>query len=229
MTALTREVPLLPLSTVLFPGTLLPIQISHDASRALLRDCAAADHPFGVVLCAESANLTRPSVPATTGCMASVALVLHDEEDSYNAILYGEHRMRVIEYNQQSPYPTGQVVMLDDFSGLHADRKMKQATEVFQQYLDLIRQRYQVDVVDLTLSNDPTTASYLLASLLHLPLDIKQQWLESASTAARLGEELVFLRAECEKHATFLALSQQTQHQYSMPDFEFYTRLVSQN
>lgn len=224
------EMPLLALPAVLFPGTFLPVQLVEDSHRAVVRQCADNGTPIGV-LNACNGSLGRQAVPCTTGCVASIALVLQDDKDqsAVSAVLYGERRMRVLEFVQHVPYLTGHVESIDEYPGLHAQRRSRQAAELFQRYLALIRQRYNMGVVDLALPDDPTTASYLLASVLHLPLETKQRWLETSSAAMRLEEELAFLRAECEKHSVFLALSQQTRHNYMLPSYRLYTSLISQN
>ena len=81
----------------------------------------------------------------------------------------------------------------------------------------------------MPLPDDPVIASYLLAAVLYLPLETKQRWLESASAALRLKEELAFLNTECERLATILALSQHTQRKYAAPDSHLFTSVISMN
>jgi Lon protease-like protein len=223
------EMPLLSMPAVLFPGTFLPVQISELPQRELVRECAEQNRSLGIVLNAGS-GLGGPTVPHTTGCIASVALLLEDgEKDTLGAVLFGEQRMRVTTFRQQDPYVTGCVESFDDYSGTNAERKTKQASKLFQHYLELIRRRYNAQVVNVPLPDDPIMASYLLAAVLFLPLETKQRWLESASAALRLQEELAYLHLECDRLKTLLALSQQTQRQYITPDSHLFTSLVSQN
>jgi hypothetical protein len=231
VTAISRDIALLPVPAVLFPGTFLPVRIEESPDRALVLSCVKDEQQIGVVLSQGPNETGRPSAPCTTGCLASVALLLSDGDDDNPsmAVLYGEQRMRVINFDQQTPVLTGQIETLDDYPGMHADRRNKQAAELFQQYLELVRQRYQMEVGGLTLPDDPIMASYMLAAVLQLPLETKQRWLESASAAFRLEEELAFLREECETHMTFLALSRQTQRAYFSPDCKFYASLISEN
>jgi Lon protease-like protein len=229
--AISKEIPLFPLPTVLFPGTFLPLRITDESQRSLLRDCVDQGDHLGVILNPGGDGSGRPSVPCTTGCLATVALLLRDDNEfqPMNAVLRGERRIRVVDYVQQDPYLTGRIEMLDDHAGLNATRHTKQAARLFQKYIDLVRLRYQAEVADLTLPDDPTLASYLLASVLYLPIEMKQHWLESASATIRLKEELAFLQAECERMAVFQTLSQKKNQQYSTPDIHLYTTLISQN
>jgi len=223
------EMPLLPMPAVLFPGTFLPVQITEHSHRELVRECAEQNQSLGIMLNA-GGGLSAPTVPHTTGCVASVALLLEDgDNEALGAVLFGEQRMRVTSFLQQNPYVTGRIESLEDYSGMNAERRTKQASKLFQNYLELIRRRYHAQVVNVPLPDDPIMASYLLAAVLYLPLETKQRWLESASAALRLQEELAYLHLECDRLNTLLALSQQTRRQYAAPDSHFFTSLVSQN
>jgi Lon protease-like protein len=229
--AFVGDIPLLPLPTVLFPGTFMPLQITDRAQAALLRRCADDGTRLGTVLMAGEAHAGRPTVPCTVGCLASIALTVAESEQEamLSVVLYGEQRMRVVDYTQQSSLLTGRVEPLEDFAGMHAARRTKQAAALFEQYLALVRERYHTEVVDLPLPNDPTLASYLLAAVLTLPQETKQRWLELASAALRLEEELAVLREECEKLSVFLALSKKNHGRYLLPEAEYYLSLVSHN
>ena len=231
MSTATSEYPILSLPAVLFPGTFLPVQISEPAHRQLLHDCADEGKLLGVILHpGQNGHGSGPAAACTVGCTASVALLLDaDAPDTMNVVLYGEQRMRVETLIQQEPYARATLEVMEDYLGENAERRGKQASRLFQRYLDLIRRRYKAQVVNLPLPDDPIMASYLLAAVLFLPLELKQHWLESASVAMRLQEELSFLHTECEKIATLLALSHQTQHNYAPPDKEYFNALFTQN
>jgi ATP-dependent Lon protease len=156
-------------------------------------------------------------------------LIDSEDKDTMGAVFYGEQRMRVVRFTQQEPHVTAQIELLSEYPGLHAERRTKQASQLFQRYLNLVRQRYHAQVVNVPLPDDPIIASYLLAAVLYLPLETKQRWLESASAEMRLQEELAFLNAECDKLTTILALSQHTQRHYATPDSHLFASLVSQN
>ena len=210
----------------------MPLRVTDDSQCRLIHDCVDGEHHLGVILTGGiDSSAPRLSVPYTTGCLASVALLVHDDEDCrpLNVVLRGERRIRVVDYIQQDPYLTGHIELLDDYAGLHAQRRTKQATLLFNQYLELVRQRYQTDIVGLSLPEDPTMASYLLASVLYLPQEMKQHWLESASAACRLDEELAYLNVECERLSIFHALSQRSHQVLVSPDARNYSALISEN
>lgn len=229
MSAVPSEMPLLPMSAVLFPGTFLPVQLTDPQQRQLLRDCAEQNRPLGILLNSGHTSGT-PMLPHTTGCLATIALLLNAENtEQMGAVLYGEQRIRVTQFTQHAPHISGEVEVLEDYTGLNAERRSKQASRLFQRYLELVRQRYSAQVMNVPLPDDPIMASYLLAAVLYLPLEMKQRWLESASAAFRLQEELAFLHAECDRLTTMMALSAHTQRHYATPDPRLFSSLVSQN
>ena len=167
MSVISEDIPLISLPAVLFPGTFLPLQITEQKHRALFNRCVDEGQHLGVVLNPGQGDKGRPAVPCTTGCLASIALMLSDNEDGISVVLYGEQRIRVVDFIQQAQYFSGHVEVLKDYSGLHAERRSKQAAELFQRYLDLISTRYETRIVNMPLPDDPIMASYLLATVLY--------------------------------------------------------------
>ncbi len=222
-----QTIPLLALPAVLFPGTFLPIELHEPGQRELLSSCSEASAPLGVVYAHSDITGAPPSLHSSIGCMASVAFLLYQHEQPIHAILLGERRVRLTEILQQDPYPTGAIEIIDDVDGVNAQHRTKQASRIFQRYLSLIRQRYQADISSVPLPDDPTAASYLLASALYLPQEMKQRWLESATAALRLEAELAYLTGECERLSIFLTLIRTQQHTYSLPDSEVFSGMIS--
>lgn len=227
------EIPLLPVPAVLFPGTFLPMQVSAETDRSLFRDCVDANYRIGVVSTLGDSDSFRSTIPCTTGCMASVALLSRlrnaADEEPFDVVLYGEERIRILDFVQQDPYLTGHFELLQEYGGPHAEQRTQQAEQLLQQYLHLIQLQYDTEIINISLPSDPTMASYLLASLLFSPLELKQRWLESLSTTLRLEEELSFLQTECDKHQTLLALSTYMNQRYTVTDARRYIALTSVN
>jgi ATP-dependent Lon protease len=224
-----ETIPLLALPAVLFPGTFLPIDLHHISHPELVAECLEEGKELGVILTAFEPGSATPAVPYTVGCFATVAFLLYQNETPTSAVLYGDRRLRLLEMVPDTPMPVGRIEVLDEFEGPHAKQRSRQASQLFQRYLGLIRQRYQADVTSVPLPDDPTAASYLLASALYLPLDTKQRWLETASATLRLEAELAYLTDECDRLTTFLALAHSGRHHYTLPDPNLYLSKISLN
>ena len=68
----TREIPIFPLSTVLFPGGMLPLRIFEQRYLEMTKICIRDNSPFGVCLIREGHEVGNPAVPHTVGCTAHI-------------------------------------------------------------------------------------------------------------------------------------------------------------
>jgi Lon protease-like protein len=66
------DIPLLPLSTVLFPCGRIALRIFEQRYLELMRDCARDDSGFGVCLILEGREVGEPAVPAAVGTVARI-------------------------------------------------------------------------------------------------------------------------------------------------------------
>lgn len=232
MQAASGEIPLLTIPAVLFPGTFLPTRIDDDAQCALLRECVDAGRQVGVVLtCAEES--ARSVVPYTTGCLATATIFASVQDEDAQApltvVLFGDQRFRVLSFVQQDPYLTGRVELLDDYAGMYVERRLEQVAQLFTQYMQLISAQCWSESIDLTLPHDPTAAAYFLASVLRIPRETKQRWLEVDTTAARLKVIAAYLSVECERQETLLAITARTQQRYMIPNSTHDFPAISRN
>lgn len=67
------DIPLFPLSAVLFPGGMLKLRIFERRYLDLVRDCARGGSGFGVCLILEGREAGEPAVPAAVGTLARIA------------------------------------------------------------------------------------------------------------------------------------------------------------
>ena len=66
------DIPLFPLSTVLFPGGELQLRIFERRYLDLVRDCARNDTGFGVCLILDGREAGAPATPAAVGTLARI-------------------------------------------------------------------------------------------------------------------------------------------------------------
>ncbi len=227
-----EKLPLLTVPIVLFPGTFMPLSVETEDFREMLYNFFDTRQKFGAVYTSVNYSLNRKAVPAKVGCIATVELIVNkDGSDSYYAVLEGHQRIRVINVDENEPLPLATVEYLPDYTGTDASNKATRAMELFRYYLSLIKERYQLDNVELTNINDPNLTSYLLASILMMPTDTKQRCLESANTTFRLEEELNYLENEIENLEILEKISKKLKKDFSFPDPEYFVNLlqVSEN
>ena len=68
----SADIPLFPLSSVLFPGGVLQLRIFEPRYLDLVRDCARAGSGFGVCLILEGTEVGEPAIPAAFGTLARI-------------------------------------------------------------------------------------------------------------------------------------------------------------
>jgi uncharacterized protein len=98
-----------PLSTVLFPGASTPLHVFEPRYRALMRDCLAGDHRFGVILIERGSEVGGGDVRAALGtrCLITKAIELPDGRWLLQVV--GESVVEVQEWLPDDPYPVALV------------------------------------------------------------------------------------------------------------------------
>ena len=66
------DIPLFPLSAVLFPGGLLNLRIFEPRYLGLIRDCSRDGRGFGVCLILDGGEVGEPALPAAVGTLARI-------------------------------------------------------------------------------------------------------------------------------------------------------------
>ncbi|WP_036139574.1 LON peptidase substrate-binding domain-containing protein [Luteibacter sp. 9135] len=89
------DLPLFPLSNVLFPGGQLQLRIFEPRYVDLVRECARTGRAFGVCLILDGREAGQPAVPAAVGTLATIT-DFHSREDGLLGIVAeGGQRFRV--------------------------------------------------------------------------------------------------------------------------------------
>lgn len=96
MTDASRDVPLFPLNTVLFPGGLLPLRIFEQRYLEMSKDCLRAGTPFGVCLIRDGAEVGTPATHASLGCLARIIEWDMQQLGLLQLLAQGGERFRVL-------------------------------------------------------------------------------------------------------------------------------------
>lgn len=202
-----------PLTTVLFPGLVLPLNVFEPRYRALVADLLALPdglaREFGVVAIkrgwevadtADDGKAAAELILHDIGCTADLRRSTELPDGRYDLVTVGRRRFRIVEVDTTSaPYLRAEVEWLPDAVGdpRVADRLGGRLLSSFQRYLNLIRTDGSGDDDGgEQLPEDPTVLSYLVAATTTLTVDDRQRLLASADTVTRLREELRLLGRE---------------------------------
>ncbi|BCY06642.1 LON peptidase substrate-binding domain-containing protein [Actinoplanes sp. L3-i22] len=210
---MSDRLPVFPLSTVLFPGLVLPLHIFEERYRALVRELQAqpAEPPaeFGVVTFRHGTEVAPepgdgPAPPPTpvgaaelfeVGCTAELRHVTELPDGRFDIMTVGRRRFRVLEVSQgPEAYLTARVEWLpDETPDQLAELLRPRVLTAFQAYLELLRP--SADILD-QLPDDPTVLSHLVAATAQLTVEERHALLAAPDTAARLRAELRLLNRE---------------------------------
>jgi ATP-dependent Lon protease len=200
--SLPEVLPILGLSDiVILPGMVAPLLVETAQSIHLIDDVVEGDRLLGVVL------QRRPEVetPAPTdmwehGCSARVLKMLKFPDNTVRVLVEGLWRIRIKEYEAQTPYLRGRIEVLKDVTekSIELSALVRNTQQQFQEVSKLSPSLPdQVKIAALN-TEDPGHLADLIAANLNLSLEERQKLLETVSVKERLTRLLPLLNHELE-------------------------------
>jgi Lon protease-like protein len=187
-----RGFPLFPLGIVALPGESVPLHVFEDRYKRMIERCLSADpgsveREFGIVWLSDE-ELKE------VGCACEIERVLERMDDGrLNILARGTRPFRLLERQDDLPYPAGVVELLsDEAAEEQADADEVAGTSARELYGELVEQ-----ATDRTLSAEEVGAmdAYEMAGTVEFGTDAKQELLELRSENARLRLLALLLRA----------------------------------
>ncbi|MBN2207592.1 MAG: endopeptidase La [Candidatus Aminicenantes bacterium] len=185
-----RNIPLIPLrDLVVFPSTLVPFIIGRPSSVQALEKALEKD---GLVFLSAqmdpNVNNPTPKDIYSLGVTAKIIRTAKSDDQNTKVIVEGKRRARVIEYLSTVPYYQVLAKIVKDTEDRSPEAKElhKRVLGLFEEYLK-IHQSANVDsIVSALKDNAPERVSDIIASHLYLPLEEKQNILETVNSLERL-------------------------------------------
>jgi Lon protease-like protein len=169
-----RDFPLFPLDLVALPSEYVPLHIFEDRFRRMIDECLDGQREFGIVWLADEE--LKP-----VGCACEIERVLERMEDGRIDILTrGTRPFRLVERQDNLPYPAGTVEFLadkdEDADGAAAEDARSSYAQLVEEATDTPPDPQRLD----------TMTAYEMAATVEFRLDAKQGLLELRSENARL-------------------------------------------
>ena len=194
-----QKIPLFPLSTVLFPGGTIPLQIFEDRYHSMVQDCLDTDSKFGIVLIKEGQEVGGNAVPHKVGTLARITKIRKLPQNRLYLTAVGETRFNIIELIQDKAYLEGLVEIhnpppAEDIE----EQSLKEAqTAAFRHLKAIVSMNGGwVKKVQTPLPTDPDQLSFFLAQLIQGSNKVRQTILEEASIKKRIEIALFHLQTE---------------------------------
>jgi len=103
-----------PLSSVLFPGAVLPLQVFESRYLRMLSDVAQGDRRFGVVLIERGSEAGGGDERFRVGTVARLARLNPMEHGRVGILVVGAERFRVVDWLPDDPYPRAMAIVLEE-------------------------------------------------------------------------------------------------------------------
>ncbi|KIG14657.1 ATP-dependent protease La [Enhygromyxa salina] len=200
---LPEVVSLLPLrNSVLFPGSIIPIDVGRPKSVKLIEEAIASERPvIGIVMQRES----RTEEPGAedlheVGCAVRILKVIKLARDNYSVILQGVMRIKIDQLVSNEPFLQARVTELPEIepSPLEAEALVANIKETAKKLISLVPELPREAAALL----DSVTAAGQVADLVASNLDIepaeKQEVLEAFDVSSRLRKVLTLLTRQLE-------------------------------
>src|SRR5438270_13482868 len=204
-----NRLPIIPLvSSVLFPGGVLSLQVGIDRNVRLLKSLSE-DQNLIAAFCQKSGDKEnpRPEDLSQIGVLAAIVQRLPLSSDRYQLFLQGRQRVELVQMLQSEPYFEG---MLREIAPrpipktAKTDHLMNKAMSLFEKLVesDSKYSNELLNILRMNVSEGPDAFADLLSSFVNFPLEEKQLLLETVNPVERLELLIDWIQRDLGK-ATF--------------------------
>jgi len=191
-----KAYPLIPLrDLVIFPSTLVPFIIGRSSSIQALEKAMEKDRL--IFLSAQidpTLDIPKPKDIYTVGIIAKIVQTVRTADNNIKVVVEGRKRARILEF--LSIYPFYEVLSKEIFriNISHEEVKdvLQQVLGLFEEYVKISRNINFESIIPALRDNTPERIADIIASHLYLPLEEKQNLLETINPNERL-RRLAFL------------------------------------
>jgi Lon protease-like protein len=182
-----RDFPLFPLGIVALPSEVVPLHIFEDRFKTMIGECLERDAEFGIVWMSDDG--LRP-----VGCACEITEVLERMEDGrLNILTRGTRPFRIVERQDDLPYPAGEVEFLDDKPEDLDSGLLEEAQDAYASLVEQATDR-RPETAELA-----PMGAYDMAATVEFGLDAKQGLLDLRSENARLRLIVRLFRAAAKR------------------------------
>jgi ATP-dependent Lon protease len=185
-----NELPLFPLSVVLFPGVPLPLHIFEPRYRQMLHDIRVGKNLFGLSYFDTSTSEKECPPLGSIGCVAKVTDTQTFPDGRSNILTVGVIRYRIEAYVERGdPYLVARVSYFEDEAddSEAVEESSRDVAEIFTRIARAVRiindeRAHLPNIAD----TEPERLSFLVAAAMEVDTDVKQELLELRLTSERL-------------------------------------------
>jgi ATP-dependent Lon protease len=195
-----EELPILPIrESVLYPKMILPFMVSQERLIKLIDAALVTNKMIGIVaLRNKEATDVKPGDLHEVGCAAYILKMLKMPNNSIRLLIQGISRIRLTEFTQEEPYLRAKITTLQDYGEKTTEVQalMVGVKGIFQKFVEMAPNLpAELTIMAMNL-DEPGVLADLIASTLNIPLEDKQDILETLEVKERLAKVNVLLNKE---------------------------------
>ena len=174
---------ILPLrNSVLFPGSIIPIDVGRKKSIRLIEEAISKERPVIGILTQRDASIEDPGDGDlyTVGCAARILKVIKLTKGNFSVILQGVNRVRVLEYSQREPFLVSRVQAMPDLAkpDVELDALVLNLKDIAKRMVKLTPELPNEATALLDSVSKPAQLADLITSNLDISVEEKQEVLE---------------------------------------------------
>jgi ATP-dependent Lon protease len=198
-----EQLSILPLrNSVLFPGSIIPIDVGRRKSVRLVEEAISKERPVIGILTQRDARTEDPTENDMyqVGCAARILKVIKLAKDNFSVILQGVSRIRIAEYSQQEPFIIAKVQAIPDptTTDVELDALVMNLKDIAKRVIKLMPELPKEASALVDSVTEPGQLADLITSNLDIQVDEKQDVLETFDLKARMRTVLQFLSRQLE-------------------------------
>jgi ATP-dependent Lon protease len=196
-------IPILPLrNSVLFPGSIIPIDVGRRKSVRLIEDAISKERPVIGILTQKDARTEDPKETDMykVGCAARILKVIKLAKDNFSVILQGVSRVEVQAFEGPEPFITAKVKSVPDpqTTDVELDALVMNLKDIAKRVVKLMPELPKEAGALVDSVTEPGHLADLITSNLELEVSEKQEVLETFDLKSRMRQVLQFLSRQLE-------------------------------
>ncbi len=223
-----KEYVVVPLrNTIVFPRMMAPLLIGRNRSVRAVEAASASGMPI-LVVAQRDANEENPE-PDDLYPMGTEILVvrtLRMPDGSTSILCQGRQRVQISEFTQEEPYlqARGRPVWEEEHEGLPTEALMRAVLALFEKCVQLNPSLPEEAYIAAMNVDEPGWLADLIASVLDMDVEEKQELLETIDTTARLQRLSILLGRELDVLELENRIHQQVQEEMDRSQREYFLR-----
>jgi ATP-dependent Lon protease len=226
-----NRLPIIPLvSSVLFPGGVLSLQVGIDRNVRLLK-ALPDDQNLIAAFCQKSGDKENPRAEdlSQIGVLAAIVQRLPLSSDRYQLFLQGRQRVELVQMLQTEPYFEGmlrEVIPRPISKNVKTEALMNKSMSLFEKLVesDSKYSNELLNILRMNVSEGPDTFADLLSSFVNFPLEEKQLLLETVNPIERIELLIDYIQRDLGKATVDRELQRQIQSSIDRRERESYLR-----